>query len=404
MSSSQRGVSRWTRYFLLVGAAGFVAARLALVVGVPLLTTVWILLFLFVFPIVFGQAYLLVPSYAGRAFFDSRVTALHFGVTVLAGIGLVLSALYAGTAWLRPIGVGLWTVGIALFLGGLVWTVRDRCRPAYVLEVIRSDESPTPFRAFVPVAFGYLSIGTLALVSSTTSGLSIVGSTPSVVHLYLAGTAASLIFALGSHLVPRFFRADVSHWLVVGTLGTGAVGPALLVAGFQSWNPAWLLAGGGLLSVAFLGYAGFVLEAFVTGSRNGIGHYGIVGGAIAGVFGAVAGLGLALAISASGFGTGLLLGSSKLLPMHLRVMLDGFLSLTILGYVIEFYPQRSDGFGGGDVVAGSSLLFVGLGLVLYCAGLVQGTRALQLLGDGTTLLGALVLLILVFHRLYLDFR
>lgn len=65
-STVRAGPSRWSRRFVVLGTGYLVLWRFGSLLGVPRRTAVVLALFGFVFHVVFGMGYLLIPSYFER--------------------------------------------------------------------------------------------------------------------------------------------------------------------------------------------------------------------------------------------------------------------------------------------------------------------------------------------------
>ena len=391
MTAPER-TSRWSRRFVLVGVVLLVCWQVGEVAGVTRQTAVVLGLLGFVFHTVFGKAYSLVPSYFDRDLATTRFLSLHFacslGGTLLLAVDAEFSLSVAGAA-----GSVLWVAGVALFLGTILWTVRDNLTGAETgTGTVNADRRGVDRIAnlFVPVALGYLAVGSYELLAVSTSLPALVdGYPPRAFHLLAAGTVALLVFAIGFRLLPRFMVAHPPRSLVWVVLPAGAVGPPVL---------ALTLPGGGLFPVGAvlqaLAVAGFALAVAVLyhrSDRRRVGFYGVLAGVVAGAVAAA--LGLVFAFDAP---------SANLVAIHARLNLLGFLGLTIVGVSYQFYPPTVGTFwGAGDRTALAAILLVAGGLAVELTGALAAVPAAVTGGQTLALCGALVhvfLLVGLFHE------
>lgn len=211
------GVGRWTQRFSIGSALSMVGLQFAFLFDVSLRVVAIVGLFGAVLPMVFGMAYLLLPSYVGRTLSTQRLPGIHF-ITTYAGAGLLLGyELFGyGNSFLVG-GVVLWSTGVAIFIGALLQTVL----PAIIAnpERIRSSEA-RPQRSTklamlaIPIAIGYLVIGTIVFLSTVNMVPNPLNATfPVVVHFYATGFVTLLIFALGTRLLTGFFHVTPPKFL-----------------------------------------------------------------------------------------------------------------------------------------------------------------------------------------------
>jgi len=372
-------VSRWSRFFVTAGAVAFVLWQLALLAGLPRRVGVVLGLYGFVLHVVFGKAYSLVPAYFDRNLRFPRAPAVQFPLTVAGTACLALAAVPGAYPLLDSVGGILWTVGVAVFLGTIGWTIHDnptgRETATGEVNADRRDVDRLS-NLFVPVAFTYLAVGTYGtLALSTPLPVLVDGYPPRVTHLLAAGTATLLVFAIGFRLLPRFLVATPPRPLVVLGLVAGAVGPALLAASLPS-GP-WFRTGATFEASAVLGFAVAYLTLFRRSDRSRIGFYGVFAGALAGIVGV--GIGLWFAVDGV---------TGSLVVAHLRLNVAGFLGLTIIGVSYQFYPPAVGTLVGvGDRTALASIGFVAGGLALEVVGLATGTE-LTVLGRVGVCIGA----------------
>ncbi|WP_135534596.1 hypothetical protein [Halostella pelagica] len=385
-----RSIDRWTRRYVATSAVGFACWRIGVLLGADHGVEVAAALLGFVLPVVFGKAYLLIPSFAGRTLASASVPAVHLPLAAGGAIALV-----GARAGLTPRVVGVagsaaWTLGVVLFLGGLLWTVGPELTR---FERWGSGEDRWSARfalPFVGVALTYLLVGTAGLLAATTDGA--VGTDPRTTHLFAAGTAGLLIVALGTRLLPGFCSADPPTAVVAVTLPAAAVGPGMLAV--HLWGGADFRLAAATQAVGLLGWAVIVGTLFFRTSRSFVGFYGIAAGA---AFGAVgAGLGVGMATRAGPL--------AALRTAHVDAMLAGFLSLTVVGFVLLFYPHTDGKFPGSDAAATAVVAALAAGVALQVLGPLLGgdpvTGVLSGMGDGLAALGATGFAAVVAVRLF----
>ncbi len=350
-------VSRWARRYLLVGVGFLVASQVVAALSLHPRVPLRLGLLGFVCVVAFGKAYSLVPSYFERQLVWPRAPAVGLPLVTLGVLALSLAPV-AGTA-ARPLtqaGAAAWALGVAVFIGTLAASVRDNPLGG---ETGTGDASADRRRtdrvanAFMPVALAYLAVGTYELLAGAL-GLPTVldGSWVRVAHLLAAGFATVLVFSVGFRLLPRFLVVDSPQWLPFLVLPAGAVGPALIAGGLYS-GPLFV-AGAALEAAALVGFALVYVAMFLRSERRRVGFWGPLAGALAGVVGV--GLGLQFAVD------GL---QPELVALHRRLNVFGFLGLTIVGLLYQFYPPAvGDWPGAGDRLALATMgtLAAGVGL------------------------------------------
>ncbi|WP_459193216.1 hypothetical protein [Halosimplex sp. J119] len=382
------GTSRWTRSFAVGSALSMVALQVAFLVDASYRVVAVVGLFGAVLPMVFGMAYLLLPSYVGRTLAAQRLPGVHFVLTYGA-VGLLAGhELLVVDAPLAAAGAVLWTAGVAIFAGTLCWTVvpaiTSENGSGIRLSGARERQSTRLATMVIPVAVGYLLVGTLAFLSTAVGSRPLLGGgLPAVVHLYGTGFVALLIFALGCRLLTGFFHvtppASLS-WLV---LACGAVGPGILAT--QFWRPPWFLVGAITEFTAMAGYAALVAVVVHRTDSKRVGLYGIALGALAGV----------VAVGAAVYALGD--GSGAAISIHVPVVLDGFLILTVVGYAYQFFPVTNGQFRGATERTArttTGLIAVGTFGQAIAAGLeLRGLRAAAalLVGVGTAVYAYLLI-------------
>ncbi|AUV82763.1 hypothetical protein C2R22_14840 [Salinigranum rubrum] len=375
-------ISRWARRYALVSVSFLLLWQLASVLGVPRRTEVTLAVYGFVFPMVFGKAYSLVPTYFDRTLAFPRAPAVGLPFVVVGAGGLAAGTLSGTPSWLASTGALAWAVGVAVFLGTLGWTVRhDPTGRATATGEHNADRRPVDrvANAFVPVAFAYLLVGTSATLGLHTGLPPLLdGYPPRVTHLLAAGAAGLLVFALGFRLLPRFFGAPLPRSLAVATLLPGALAPGLLATRLLDAG-RWFRAGALLEAGAVCGFALAVALLARRSSRRRVGLSTVLVAAGFGVLGVAFGLWFAFEAP-----------SAALVRAHLRVNLLGFLGLTVVGLAYQFYPPAvGDLPGSSDSTARVSVLALSGGLLAQVGGLTLRVPTATTLGEWLALCGAL---------------
>jgi len=379
--------SRWSRVLVAVGIVGLVAWSVAVVLGAPRRTAVTLGLYGFVFPVVFGKAYALVPSYFDRDLAWSLAPALQFPLTAVGVAGLALAPLPGVPAVSGPVGAVAWTLGVAVFLVTLLATVRTNLTGGETGTGEHNADRRSVDRAanlFVPVVFAYLAVGTWeTLATHTVVPVLLDGYPPRASHLLAAGTVALLVFAVGFRLLPRFLVAHTDRRLPWLVLPAGALGPVLLAVGIPG-GPV-LHAGAGLEAVAMVGWAVAYGGLYRATDRHRVGFHGPLLGTLAGLAGVA--LGLAMAVGPV---------TESLVVAHYRLNVLGFLGLTVVGVTYQFYPPAVGDFSGaGDRLALGSIGLLSVGLAVEVVGALAAVGVVTTLGRALSLLGALAYAYLV---------
>lgn len=379
MNGGSAGLRRWTQRFTVASAASFVLFLVA-VSEADRRVAVTIGLFGFVCPMIFGMAYLLLPPYVGTTLVDQRLAGVHF-VLAYTGVGLLVSSrLAGGTDTPFLVGVLSWTLGVFVFLGSIVATVGSavRERPSTLLRGgDRPQRSTKLATMMIPVALGYLLVGTLGLLATAGVLDGFETTLAQVVHFYAIGFGALLVFALGARLLIGFFRVQLPKPLVWIVLGAGALAPTAL--GAFLWVDPWFRIGAILATIAMVGY--LLLVAFVAWrtDRVRVGCSGILFGAVAGV-GAV---GTALRIA---FGT----AATTAIPVHRLLVLGGFFPLTIVGYAYLFFPvTESSALGASARTARSTIALLTVGVAAQAGGILVQFAFLRSVGTLASVVGAI---------------
>ncbi|WP_436927047.1 hypothetical protein [Halosimplex amylolyticum] len=376
---SSATLSRWSRALVAAGVCWLVVWQAAAVAGLPRRTTVALGLYGFVLHVVFGKAYSLVPSYFDRDLAWPYAPAITLPLAAVGTAGLALEAVDGVPGVVRPIGAWSWALAVAVFLGTLVWTLRENLSGAETGTGDHNADRRRVDRAanlFVPVVFAYLAVGSWETLAARTAVSPVLdGYPPRATHLLAAGGAALLVFAVGFRLLPRFLVAEIPDWVPWIVLPAGALGPAMLAVGLPA-GPVFRT-GALVEAVAVVGFAAAYGHLYRSSDRRRVGFYGPLVGAGFGVI--AVGLGLSFAFGPV---------DPTLVAAHYRLNLLGFLGLTVVGVTFQFYPPTVGRFlGAGDDLALAALGALAGGLVVELAGAVvstplalRGGRALALLG------------------------
>lgn len=375
------GSSRWSRRFVVLSTAYLVLWRVGTFLGISRRTEIILALFGFVLHMVFGMGYLLIPSYFERVLASRWSPAIHLGLTGL-GTGLLALASFRDTPpFIELLGACTWCLGIVLFLGTLLWTIRG--------NLLGRDTGTSTSRAafqwvdryanpFIPIALAYLAVGSYEVLARVSILPGITdGYFPRITHLLAAGFAGLLIFALGVRLVPRFLGVPAPKSLVGIILPASALGPALIAIGLG--NGITFVIGGLLEVTAIFGFTVLVTVLFTRSDRQRIGLFGVLGGVLSGAVGVSLGLSFA-------FGR----MTAALIIAHLQLNLLGFLGLTIIGFTLQFFPPNAGQFRGAtDRTALLVIISIVCGLFLIVFGTIEESVLLITTGNGFALIGAL---------------
>lgn len=377
-------VSRWAQRYVVVSALFLIVWQAGALVGTPRAAEVIVGVFGFVLHMLFGKAYSLVPSYFDRELAAPHALAVQLPLTAGGTVGLFAASL-RGFPWAEAagtLGAILWALGVAVFLGTLLWTIRDNLSGAATgTGGANTHRKPIDraANAFVPVGLAYLIVGSYEMLAIHT-GLPTVldGYLPRVSHLLAAGTAGMFVFALGFRLLPRFLVATPPMWLVAVVLPTGAVGPVLLATTLGGGR--WFVLAAVIETIAVVGFALAYLALFVRTDRHRVGFDGVLAGVCGGVIAVTVGLSFALGYR-----------SLALELVHFRLNVLGFLGLTIVGVAYQFYPPAVGTFpAASDRTALVSIAVLAGGLLVQLAGVLVGVAVLLLIGEFLTLVGAIL--------------
>ncbi|WP_226006298.1 hypothetical protein [Natrinema salinisoli] len=377
-------VTRWSRAFVAAGVGFFLAWHVAVAIGLPRTATVPLGVFGFVLHVVFGKAYTLVPSYFARELAVPHAPAVHLPFALFGTVATFAAATGIGPPTLAVVGATSWFVGCLVFVVVLCWTVRDNPTGRETgtgttdTHRVRVDRLAN---AAVPVVLAYLLVGS-ALSPAAEIGLELPGlpaNGAAATHVFAAGTAALLVFAIGFRLLPRLLTASARPPLVAIVLLAGVAGPALLAVDFRGGS--LFHAGAGLQATALVGFAVAVVDLSRRSDRRRVGHWAIV--AAGGCAALVAALGLAFAfVPASTL-------PASAFDAHYRLAVGGFVGLTIVGVTYHFYPPAVAAAPGiGDRTASASIAALVVGLGLEAGGLLASVPPLVALGRLLAVLGA----------------
>jgi hypothetical protein len=389
MTHAERA-SRWARRFVLAGAAWLAVWQVAELAGTTRRAAVTLGLLGFVLHTVFGKAYALVPPYFDRDLATTRLMPVHLVCSVAGTLLLAGAASGVGRAVLPTpavellalAGAALWTVGVAVFLGTLGWTVRGNLLGGETgTGEVNAERRPVDRAAnlAMPVAVGYLALGSYALLAAHAPLPTLLdGYAPRASHLLGAGFATLTLFAVGFRLLPRFLVAHPPRVLVTVVLPAGAIGPALLAVGLPA-GPVFRL-GAAAEAIAVIGFATALGVTFARSDRHRVGLDAVL---VAVALGSLAAfLGLTFAITPP---------TAELVTAHRRLNLLGFLGLAIVGASYQFYPPTVGSFrGASDRTALAVIGLVAGGLLVEVAGLLGGATYLVTGGRLAATLGATV--------------
>lgn len=378
-------VARWSRAFVAAGIAFFVAWQIAVAVGLSRAATVPLGVFGFVFHVVFGKAYALVPSYFARVLTVPYAPAIHLPLSVAGAVGAFTAGAGIAAPAVAIAGATCWFVGCLVFVVTLVVSVRDnptgRETGTGATDAHR-ERADRLANAAVPVALAYLFVGS-SLRLTTELGLEppLSAAGPATTHLFAAGAAALLVFAIGFRLLPRLLVASVTPGLVALVLVAGIAGPGLLAVGFRG-GPLFRV-GAGLQATALVGFAVAVVGLSARSERRRVGRWAILAAACCGALLALLGLTFAFVPPSSVPATAF--------DAHYRLAVGGFVGLTIVGVSYHFYPPAVAAAPGiDDRTARASIAALVAGLGLEVAGSLAPIPALIDFGRWISVVGAIL--------------
>ncbi|MFP9061596.1 hypothetical protein ACLI4R_13800 [Natrialbaceae archaeon A-chndr2] len=389
-------ITRWTRAFVGAGVCWFVCWQFAVVAGFDRSVTVVLGLWGFVFHVIFGKGYSLIPSYFDSSLAFPQAPAVQLPLTATGTAVLALEGA-GGISGLPLLAIGslLWFAGCLVFVGAIGWTVRGNLlgKRTGTGGVNAERASVDRFaNLFVPVVVGYLLVGSLLPLARRFDGLLPVQapSGPATTHVLALGAATLLFFAIGFRVIPRFLVVSPRRTLVWLVLPAGGLGPLLLVTDFLGSTTFRL--GALMQTAAVTGFALAYADMFHRSDRRRIGLYGVYAGTLFGVLAVTVGLTFAL--------------EGHTLPgnpfdAHYRLALTGFLGLSIIGVTYQFYPPAIASTPGlDDRTASLSMGLIAVGLLLEASGLLGRSISLEHAGSVLVLVGALLYALIVFAVFY----
>ncbi|GAB7010993.1 hypothetical protein JCM31271_29360 [Halorubrum trueperi] len=349
-------------------------------------------MFGFVFHVIFGKSYALVPAYFDADLVFEHAPMVQFPFIVMGTACFALDPLLVRRfrVDLGVLGGVLWAVGVAVFVGSIVLTIAGPLRRGTTgTGDHNADRRPLDRFAnrFVPIVLLYLLAGSYENVAGQASELPpLIGVQAAATHLLAAGAATLLVVTLGFRLLPRFLGAHPTRSSAALVLPVAATAPGIIAGGFV--DERLLPLGAALMVIAMVGFALVVFGMWFQSDKRRIGLYALLPSATFGVIGVLFG-----GLFAVG-GT-----SPALIETHLRVNLLGFLGLMIVGTSFQFYPPRLGAFPGSSNRSASvaiAALACGLGIEILGAAVIAvfnsstaslSTQAITL-GRWLTLFGA----------------
>jgi hypothetical protein len=352
-------LSTWARRSLLVAIGFLVASQAAALLGAPARVELTLGLFGFVLQVVFAKAYSLVPSYYDRTLRWPVAPVIQLPLTSLGAALLALG--YGGLvpAPATAVGAAAWGLGVLAAVVTIVATIWDDPTGSETGTSEVNEHRQRVDRlanAFMPVAVAYILAGSYVVLSVATGLPSPVAGRSQASHLLAAGGAAMLLFAVGFRLLPRFLVTDPPRGVPQVVLPAGALGPLVLAGWFLDGWP--FLLGAVLESVAVGGFAVAYLVMVRRTAKNRVGFHGPLLGVLAGL----TGVGLGLMFATAG-------PTPALIAAHRHLNVFGFLGLTIVGVLFQFYPPAVGAWpGGSDRTALAAIVTLALGVGLAAAG------------------------------------
>lgn len=353
-------ISQWTHRFAVLSALAMIGLQGLLIGNPPVRLIATAGLFGAVFPMIFGMGYLLFPSYVGETLSTAWAPGIHFLLAVGGGGLLIATRRGLLDSPAQLLGAILWAAGVAVFLGTIGWSIAPAAELPTDLKAgvrNRAQRSSRLGLLAVPIAMGYLILGTVALLARAVRGGGYFDvSAPAVIHLFGTGVVVLLILALGLKLLVGFLHVTPPHSLSWVALSCGAVAPAILAGSF--YRPPLFLVGAGLEGVAVISYAVLIAVVGLRADRRRTGFVGLAIGAIAGV--TAVGIAIANALD---------LGWAPGIRAHVVLVINGFILSTIIGYAYQFFPVPNGQFwGASDRTATGTILLFGLGTALVVTG------------------------------------
>lgn len=388
-------VDRWSRRFVATSVLFLVVWQAAAFLGVSRRPRIVLAIFGFILHVVFGKAYTLIPSYFNSKLHDARALPLHLALSI-TGVLLLTLGVLPGHQLLAMAGSVLWVFGAFVFVVTLFWSVRHNLlgRETGTSDANRERRDVDRFsNAFMPVALLYLAFGSYELFSLYTwlPGF-LDGYFPRISHLLAAGFAALLLFSIGFRLLPRFLVEHPPKTLVGIVLPSGAVAPLLLAVSLG--DGVLFIVGALLMAVAVTGFALVITLMYLRSDRVRTGFQSVLLGAAAGVSAVSLGLMFTFVRIEPG-----------LVALHARLNLLGFLGLSIVGVIYQFYPPNvGDFYRSDNTTALLSILLLAGGLSIEAFGRLLIIPIFVSIGMFTVLLGSLVYAYLILGLFYIHQR
>lgn len=118
-------ISGGARRFVFVSALFLIIWQVADLVGVPRRFSVTVALFGFVFHMIFGKAYALIPSYFNRQLTQHWIPRVHLPCATLGTGLLAIGSLSSIPTPISLFGSIIWGIGVGLFFWGIGNSIRD---------------------------------------------------------------------------------------------------------------------------------------------------------------------------------------------------------------------------------------------------------------------------------------
>lgn len=154
--------SWWARKFALTSCGFFVLWQVGELMGISRRLGVVLGVYGFVLHMIFGKGYTLIPTYFNRQLQVQWTQPLHLVCTGLGTVFLGLAALRSVPSIVGAGGALLWAVGIGVFIGTILWSIRDNPLGRETgTSTANADRRPVDRVAntFVPIALAYLALG-----------------------------------------------------------------------------------------------------------------------------------------------------------------------------------------------------------------------------------------------------
>lgn len=389
---SGESTSWWARKFILASCGFLVLWQVGELIGMSRNLGVVLGVYGFVLHMIFGKGYSLIPTYFNRQLRVNWAQPVHLACTGSGTVFLGLAALRSVPPIVGMGGAWLWAGGIGVFLGTILWTIRDN---PIGRETGTSNASANRrpvdrvANGFVPIALAYLALGSYETLAVYT-GLPVVfdGYFPRIAHVLGAGTGVLLVFALGFRLFPRFLVVTPPRSVVLIVLPAGALAPILL-AGSLGHGLVFQI-GAVLEAVAVLSFAVTFTWLLYRSDRRRVGFFAVLLGV---GFGSVAIL-LGVLFAFHGI-------TPAFVQAHYRLNLLGFLGLTIVGVAYQFYPPGIGSFRWvSDRTAIVSIIALAGGVFMEATGLILALSEVVLAGQVSGLAGALIYVSLIGNLFY----